>query len=221
MEVYAWLIDFAPFRENCPTGIFPEWMQKVTRRNGTIQQRFFCCCFRQDRVKRGNLSKVNFRVYSSGQSCWCLWFFYSMLHAWFNAWAEMFRFAVSQVQFPLLFGIFHVDTFSLHVFFFHSRIGCFTETGGIARHLPAITARGTLSSTTGSTPTCTVMSAQYVNKQKFRKIPSKGNKVVQQFLRRALYVWELTVSLAHSWDTGAQVQASRAATRHNSLRLSH
>ena len=26
-KVYAWLIDFAHFRENCPTGIIPEWMQ--------------------------------------------------------------------------------------------------------------------------------------------------------------------------------------------------
>ena len=37
MKVYAWLIDFAHFRENCPTGIIPEWMQKVTRHNGIIQ----------------------------------------------------------------------------------------------------------------------------------------------------------------------------------------
>ena len=32
MKVYAWLIDFALFlRENCPTGIILEWMQKVTQ----------------------------------------------------------------------------------------------------------------------------------------------------------------------------------------------
>ena len=31
MRVYAWLIDFAHFRENCPTGIITEWMQKVTQ----------------------------------------------------------------------------------------------------------------------------------------------------------------------------------------------
>ena len=37
MKVYAWLIDFAHFRENCPTGIIPEWMQKVTQHNGMIQ----------------------------------------------------------------------------------------------------------------------------------------------------------------------------------------
>ena len=37
MKVYAWLIDFAHFRENCPTGVIPEWMQKVTRHNGIIQ----------------------------------------------------------------------------------------------------------------------------------------------------------------------------------------
>ena len=37
MRVYAWLIDFAHFRENCPTGIIPEWMQKVTQQNGIIQ----------------------------------------------------------------------------------------------------------------------------------------------------------------------------------------
>ena len=34
MKVYAWLTDFAHCRENCPTGIIPEWMQKVTRHNG-------------------------------------------------------------------------------------------------------------------------------------------------------------------------------------------
>ena len=37
MKGYAWLIDFAHFRGNCPTGLIPEWMQKVTRQNGTIQ----------------------------------------------------------------------------------------------------------------------------------------------------------------------------------------
>ena len=37
MKVYAWLIDFAHFRENCPTGIIPEWMQKVTEHDGIIQ----------------------------------------------------------------------------------------------------------------------------------------------------------------------------------------
>ena len=31
-----WLI-FAHFRENCPTGVIPEWMQKVTRHNGIKQ----------------------------------------------------------------------------------------------------------------------------------------------------------------------------------------
>ena len=39
MEVYAWLINFAHFRENCPMGIIPEWMQKVTPHNEIIQ----CC----------------------------------------------------------------------------------------------------------------------------------------------------------------------------------
>ena len=34
MKVYAWLIDFAHFRENCPTGVIPEWRQKVTQHNG-------------------------------------------------------------------------------------------------------------------------------------------------------------------------------------------
>ena len=128
--------------------------------------------------------------------------FYSMLHAWFNAWAEMFRFAVSQIQLPLTFRyfLFFFYEFSLHFFFFHSRIGCFTGTGGIARHLPAITARGTSSSTTGSTPTCTVMSAQYVNEQKFRKIPSKEYKVVQKFLRRRS-VCENSQSLWHTHET--------------------
>ena len=37
MEVYAWLIDFAHVRKNCPTGIIPEWMQKVTRYDEMIQ----------------------------------------------------------------------------------------------------------------------------------------------------------------------------------------
>ena len=37
MEVHAWLIDFAQFRENCPTGIIPKWMQKVTQHNGIMQ----------------------------------------------------------------------------------------------------------------------------------------------------------------------------------------
>ena len=37
MEVYAWLIDFAHFWENGPTGIIPEWMQKVNQYNGLIQ----------------------------------------------------------------------------------------------------------------------------------------------------------------------------------------
>ena len=37
MKVYAWLIDFAHFRRNCPTGIIPEWMQKVTQHNGITQ----------------------------------------------------------------------------------------------------------------------------------------------------------------------------------------
>ena len=41
MKVYAWLIDFARFRENCPTGIIPEWMQKVTQHNEIIQKIFF------------------------------------------------------------------------------------------------------------------------------------------------------------------------------------
>ena len=36
MKVYAWWIDFAHFRENCPTGVIPEWMQKVTQHNGII-----------------------------------------------------------------------------------------------------------------------------------------------------------------------------------------
>ena len=37
MKVYAWLIALARFRENCPTGIIPEWKQKVTPHNGMIQ----------------------------------------------------------------------------------------------------------------------------------------------------------------------------------------
>ena len=37
MKVYAWLIDFTRFRENCPMGIISEWMQKVTQHNGIIQ----------------------------------------------------------------------------------------------------------------------------------------------------------------------------------------
>ena len=37
MKVYAWLIDLTRFRENCPTGIIPEWMQKVTQHNGIVQ----------------------------------------------------------------------------------------------------------------------------------------------------------------------------------------
>ena len=37
MTVHAWLIDFAHFWENCPTGVIPEWMQKVTEHNGKIQ----------------------------------------------------------------------------------------------------------------------------------------------------------------------------------------
>ena len=37
MKVYAWLIDFAHFRKDCPMGIIPEWMQKVTRHNGIMQ----------------------------------------------------------------------------------------------------------------------------------------------------------------------------------------
>ena len=41
MRVYAWLIDFVHFRENCPTGIIPQWMQKVTRHNGIIQYMIF------------------------------------------------------------------------------------------------------------------------------------------------------------------------------------
>ena len=36
MKVYAWLIDFTHFRENCPTGIIPQWMQEVTQHNGII-----------------------------------------------------------------------------------------------------------------------------------------------------------------------------------------
>ena len=36
-EDYAWLIDFAHFRENCPTGLIPEWMQKVTEHDGIMQ----------------------------------------------------------------------------------------------------------------------------------------------------------------------------------------
>ena len=36
MKVCAWLIDFAHFRENCPTGIIPEWIQKVTQHSGII-----------------------------------------------------------------------------------------------------------------------------------------------------------------------------------------
>ena len=40
MKVYAWLIDFAHFWENCPTGIIPEWMQKVTQHSGIIQYTF-------------------------------------------------------------------------------------------------------------------------------------------------------------------------------------
>ena len=45
MNVYAWLIDFAHFRENCPTGIIPEWMRKVTQHNGIKQYMsgdYFC-----------------------------------------------------------------------------------------------------------------------------------------------------------------------------------
>ena len=41
-----WLIDFAHFRENCPTGIIPEWMQKVTRHNGIIQYLKFKYCLK-------------------------------------------------------------------------------------------------------------------------------------------------------------------------------
>ena len=44
MKVYAWLIDFARFRENCPTGIIPEWMRKVTQHNGIIQYYFSSYC---------------------------------------------------------------------------------------------------------------------------------------------------------------------------------
>ena len=39
MKIHACLIDFAHFRENCPTGIIPEGMQKVTQHNGIMQ----CC----------------------------------------------------------------------------------------------------------------------------------------------------------------------------------
>ena len=37
MKVYAWLIDFAHGRKNGPTGIIPEWMQKVTQHSGVMQ----------------------------------------------------------------------------------------------------------------------------------------------------------------------------------------
>ena len=37
MKVHAWLIDFAHFRENCPTGIIPKWRQKVTQHYGIIK----------------------------------------------------------------------------------------------------------------------------------------------------------------------------------------
>ena len=37
MKVYAWLIDFAHFRENCSMGIISEWMYEVTQHNGIIQ----------------------------------------------------------------------------------------------------------------------------------------------------------------------------------------
>ena len=54
MKVYAWLIDFAHFRENCPTGIIPEWMQKVTHQNGIKQS---VCQTRVNRAFR-NLKSI-------------------------------------------------------------------------------------------------------------------------------------------------------------------
>ena len=37
MKVYAWLIDLIHRRKNCPTGMIPGWVQKVTEHRGTIQ----------------------------------------------------------------------------------------------------------------------------------------------------------------------------------------
>ena len=37
IKVYAWLIDFAHFWENCPTGMISGWVQNVTQHNGIIQ----------------------------------------------------------------------------------------------------------------------------------------------------------------------------------------
>ena len=55
VKVYDWLIDFAPLRENCPTGIIPEWMQKLTQHNGMMQyctlsnfEKWFSLIRRQD-----------------------------------------------------------------------------------------------------------------------------------------------------------------------------
>ena len=56
MKFYAWLIDFIDFRENCPTGVIPEWMQKVTQHNGIIQCSFiFSWKFSRDETVNFNI----------------------------------------------------------------------------------------------------------------------------------------------------------------------
>ena len=56
-------------------------------------------------------------------------------------------------------------------------------------------------------------------------IPSKEYKVVRDIKwsgnTSESVLWELAVSLTHSWDTRPKAQASCALTCHNSLRLSH
>ena len=48
MEVYAWLIDFAHFRKNCPTGIIPEWLN-ITGQDRTLTLHTFFGCGRGGR----------------------------------------------------------------------------------------------------------------------------------------------------------------------------
>ena len=62
MKVYAWLIDFAHFRKNCPTGIIPEWMHKVTEHN-RMTQHFFIAEYDASQFVHHHLRSLFYRQF--------------------------------------------------------------------------------------------------------------------------------------------------------------
>ena len=73
------MIDFAHFRENCPTGIIPEWMQKVTRHNGIIQHWI---------IKKFFLRKISHFFHFFRRN----YFFWEKFHNFFSFFSQKFFF---------------------------------------------------------------------------------------------------------------------------------